>query len=1521
MAQNGTTLTNAQGETADWIELYNASGAPTNLAGWYLTDSPGNLRKWKFPAAALDAYGFLLVFASGSSNSLLGSELHANFKLDSRGEYLALVRPDGVTVASSFEPAYPEQAADISFGLRPGTTQVPLVTTNSACRFKVPADASDDAAWAGASFDDGAWSEGLFGIGCQGAPAALAGTIRTTVPDDTTGVYVRCSFDAPDPAAIDFLTLRVRYSDGFGAYLNGMRVAGVSEPASPQWNSLATADKPDSGAPDFEEFDISGFRSLLVAGTNVLAIRILSASTNPAASADMLLAVELRGEVYTAGAGSGWRYFHQPTPGARNVLGVTDFTGPVIFGVDHGFFTQPFLLTLTATTPGSAIYYTTNSCEPSAACGALYGGPFEVGTTTVVRARAFRVNEEPSKVATRTYLFPEDVIRQPSMDPRITQDAVFGPLMPGSLLSHPAVSIVVSNGIDKISEHAASVELIAPGGGEPGFQVDAGVKYVGSYSLFFAKKSVRVYFRSRYGEGRLRYPLFAGHPYGDGGVSEYDEVTLRSSEDSLLDPVSYRFAQYARNIWVDDLQLEMGDTGLRGRFVHVYLNGAYWGLYHLRERPTGAHMAAYEGGAESEYSFQSLTSPSATWDVIRNAAISNNFGVAKSYLNERQFIDYMLLNFYAGNLDWYSNRNWEACGTVLPNRDGWKFFSWDSDRVLQSETVNTLSSLVPGGVFDAMLRDPDFRTGVADGIYRHFFRDGVLTPARAREAYDRRAGEISLSVVAETARWQPATLWTRDNWLAELGRLDNDFFALRTDIVVQQFRNAGLYPLAAPEFSTSGGLFRAAFDLGMSAAAPIYFTLDGTDPRTPGTGEASGALYSAPVRIAGTVRVKARARSGGTWSALREELFVADGPSPLRVTELMFHPREPGASELGPTGVVWTASDFEFIELINVGSEPAGLAGVHFGDGIDFDFSGGRMTALAPGVYVLVVRNRSAFVTRYPSVPEAMIAGEFERVKNWPVKALSDAGERVSLLDGLGSNIVSFAYGDGRDWPIAADGAGHSLVPVAAEDLSMALNYGGNWRASAYIDGSPGAADPEPVRDVLLNEIGAHTDYFDPSHPEYDSNDWLELFNASASAMALGDWYLSDRADDLKLWPIPASNVISALGWRLFDEVHDFHSPITSGFGLNKAGDEVFLSHLPGNGQDRVADVIRFKGQENGASLGRFADGAANWYSLAPTPGAANAAPSGHVAIAAVMFHPPDTNGVDDVTKEFIELYNPQSVTAELWNAEGTWRVDGCVSYRFPPGTQLAPRERIALVAFDPLSNAVGRAAFLSTYGISDGRIRLLGPYAGGLDNVGGRVSLEKPLKPDLAADPLIWVVVDELVYFAGAPWPAVASGTGLMLMRINSGTTALDPKNWFSGSPDIDGNGLPDAWERAFFGENGGPAAAPEADWDGDGLSNAGEYTAGTDPTNAASVFALSVAIDNGQSAPGFEALSVSGPGYGGRVRFYDLLSSSNLLSATWLGVAGYGNVTGNNSMVVCTNLPPAGAAPAFYRGRVRLE
>ena len=125
MASNASTLRDADGDSSDWIEIHNQGSESVSLSGWSMTDDADRLTKWRFPAEAIEAGQFLLVFASGKGPALptgeVPDELHTSFALGASGEYVALVSPEGEVVSeySAGVTNYPPQTTDISYGLTP----------------------------------------------------------------------------------------------------------------------------------------------------------------------------------------------------------------------------------------------------------------------------------------------------------------------------------------------------------------------------------------------------------------------------------------------------------------------------------------------------------------------------------------------------------------------------------------------------------------------------------------------------------------------------------------------------------------------------------------------------------------------------------------------------------------------------------------------------------------------------------------------------------------------------------------------------------------------------------------------------------------------------------------------------------------------------------------------------------------------------------------------------------------------------------------------------------------------------------------------------------------------------------------------------------------------------------------------------------------------------------------------------------------------------------------------------------
>jgi hypothetical protein len=170
---------------------------------------------------------------------------------------------------------------------------VPFVSTDAPVHVLVPAGVGDALGWIAPDFADASWRRGLTGVGydTDDTDDAYKQLIATDVEDEmhtvNGSVYIRAPFwlrESPDE--LDTMTLRMQYDDGFVAYLNGFEVAWTNAPDPPAWDSLATANRADSAAVKFEDYDITRFKNALMVGTNVLAIQGLNETLN---SSDMLI--------------------------------------------------------------------------------------------------------------------------------------------------------------------------------------------------------------------------------------------------------------------------------------------------------------------------------------------------------------------------------------------------------------------------------------------------------------------------------------------------------------------------------------------------------------------------------------------------------------------------------------------------------------------------------------------------------------------------------------------------------------------------------------------------------------------------------------------------------------------------------------------------------------------------------------------------------------------------------------------------------------------------------------------------------------------------------------------------------------------------------------------------------------------------------------------------------------------------------------------------------------------------------
>ena len=752
----------------------------------------------------------------------------------------------------------------------------------------------------------------------------IATDVASAMYGKRTSAYVRIPFTIADPRAYASLALRVQYDDGFVAYLNGAEVARRNAPSAPAFDSRATADRPIAQAVAFQDIDISDSLGLLEPGWNILALHGLNDRPD---SGEFLVRAELA-QITVRSMAQG--FFQVATPGAPNAQVFRDFVADTKFDPDRGFYDEPFFVTITSATEGAQIYYTTDGSAPDAQNGILYTGPLPVSRTTTLRARAFKAGHLPTDIDAHTYIFLDDVLVQTGegfptswvsapadyeVDPNVVQDPRYRDEIRRDLQSLPVMSIVMdlddlfgpergiythatSEGI--AWERPASVEMFYPEGvdatgDDEGFQVNCGIRIHGGVGRIpqVPKHSLRLLFKGAYGPTKLKYSLFGGS-----ATTSFDTLILRAGFNNswvFNSPGEMQQAEYIRDQWIRDSILSTGRAASHGMFVHLYLNGLYWGLYNLVERPSAPFAAAYYGGDKEEWD---VLNAGEVTDGARDAwnqmqalaaaglATEGQYRAIQEYLDVPNLIDYMLVNFYGGNGDW-DGHNWYAGRRRLPG-EGYKFFSWDAERTLESvyaDRTGIGEPDKPSYLYSRLRANPEFLVLFADHAHRHLFDGGALSPEVAGERFRRRMEEITGGIVGESARWGDSHReppFTRGvEWAAECNRLLNQYFPQRTGIFLSQLRAAGLYPaIDAPRFSVHGGRIARGFQLVVTVSeGTAYYTLDGSDPRLPG-----GAVSPA-------------ARVAGSSSSM-----ALVGPNaPLRVL----------VPTNGSLGLAWTAPDFD----------------------------------------------------------------------------------------------------------------------------------------------------------------------------------------------------------------------------------------------------------------------------------------------------------------------------------------------------------------------------------------------------------------------------------------------------------------------------------------------------------------------------------------------------------------------------------------------------------------------------------
>lgn len=1170
MAANAHGLIDENGDHSDWIEIRNTSATVTaSLLGWSITDDPDLPGKWVFPSRSISPGGFLVIFASGKDRKPTSGILHTNFTLGANGGYVGLFPPTSPrTATSQFPPNY-------------NPTGTPPVKDYPSQRYDYSygPQSTDSALRYFATPTVSQTTSGTPPVGAQPTGATNGTSTLTSITPNPNANVTRGFFKDP-------FSLILTCTDA------GATIRYTLDGSVPTASSTA--------------YTIP----LNVTTTTVLRMAAFDATMVPS-------------ETVTHSYLFLDSVLNQPSPPYDDPTLGTDDTNPPLPTVSNVPFANGGIrFPITWGNGGSeftlANMFVGNDGPNNIAAGKT---PADYGMDPEILNDANKYDDTGAVNAagiTNLTRVKRGLREYPILSVVLNNDDMFGA---SGIYSNPLQETVGTLPFEK----PCSIELLLPDG-TTAIATTCSIRVHGNGSRNpnqQPKHGFKLNFSGRFGASSFDYGIFSDSP-----SSSFDDLVLRTDYNySWLhwDGSQRPKGTLIRDPFCKDTFRDMGQQAGHGNFVHLFINGLYWGIYNPTEQENQVFGATYFGGNKDDYDSYNQaelksgtsTAYTAMTSIGTTSSMTNaQYEQMKGYLDVTEFEDYILLHFYLGHTDWGSDaKNWYAVHSRI-NGGTFKYLPWDMENVMVANNTDVTGQVGPSTLHAKLINNPQYKLDFADRVNRHMVQpNGALTPTAMVTRWNKWVAAILDANACETARWgdyrrdvhqnrtSPYTLYTWNNtFMTEVNLLRNSYFPGRTTTVLGQLRTRGLYPtINAPEFHNASDNALVAsqrvnagyqFKLlppsvppgGTTNSTTIYYTLDGSDPRvyydTTGSTTPTAILQNSAspssITINATTTVRARALSGATWSALSEATFIVGSPAPsVRITELHYHPTSGQGGDAA-----------EFIEIQNTGATAVDLSGWSF-SGVNFIFP--RGTIIAVGTRLVIANNGSpaTFASQYPGVS----------VLGYYGGSLDNGGERIALSDATGKVIVSVDYDDTAPWPTEPDGSGRTLEII---DPDGDPDSPFNWKASNANKGTPGAANssftPSTVQisEFLAVNTGAYV--FSGVNPGF-----VELYNSGGSSVDVSGWTLV--VDGTTVATLPASTVLAAGAYQLVHFYPTVLPGISSTATLPPQRGDVWLV----NGSAQVVDGVHYGPQAANFSFARISN---VWTLSTPTAGSANAAAS-----------------------------------------------------------------------------------------------------------------------------------------------------------------------------------------------------------------------------------------------------------------------------------------------------------------------
>ena len=728
---------------------------------------------------------------------------------------------------------------------------------------------------------------------------------------------------------------------------------------------------------------------------------------------------------------------------------------PLYFSRPAGFYPELFFLELESDAPAAVIHYTLDGSEPTTRAP-VYTAPLPLTRSVVVRARSFTADQASSPLVTNTYFIGQRhslAVVSLATDPANLWDGQTGIYVLGDEYSEKYP--FAGANIWQEWEIPVHCEFFEPEGSR-GFNMDLGMRIQGASSRIYSQKSLALFARKKYSQGKIAYRLFPAYP-----IDEFEAIVLRNSGSDWG-------VSMIRDALTAALVQEMGVKAQAYRPAVVFINGEYWGIHNIREKINEHFIADHFGvDAETIEFLEEAGTPiqgdsTHYRDMIQfvetnDLRLEEHFAQVEAAMDVENFMDYYAIQIYIGNNDW-PGKNIKFWRQSTPaGKWRWLLFDTDFGFARFNQTPHNMLAYVarPDSASRSPGRNPLwstllFRRLLENQGFKERFAGRLADFMNVAFRSDRAIAAIrSMRRVLEAEMPAHYERWARPDFAPGLP----EHLRHQGSLVERWEQNVQV-------------VVNFASQRGNHIIRHVQEVL--------GAGEAIGLnLEVAPPGV-GSIRVNRRFAVDAPWrgryfaglpiqlQAVSKGNFNFDGWEGLDETaaDLSFRPQGDQrivarfVHTVGAAGSVvineinyHSPADFEpedWVEIYNNANVAIDLSGWTFSDGGEGHvFALPQGTFIKAGQYLVLCRKKAAFLAHFPQVGSCI--GDFGF-------GLDNAGEALRLADGRGNIIDRLDYANVLPWPPQADGQGATLA-LKSEGLDNAR--GANW-VQAPQNGTPG---------------------------------------------------------------------------------------------------------------------------------------------------------------------------------------------------------------------------------------------------------------------------------------------------------------------------------------------------------------------------------------------------------------------------------------------------------------------------------